>query len=145
MIYRHGEQCLVVIISYMGYSPPKCTCHGNQTHSSKYMILLECLHAQFHVSSPHRLPHTCLSQMREKHRFQNKRFLFLKTSYRVSVNILDYPLRRIAGSFFKTVMGPPPRGTVEPLSKAILRKIFLEIPFTTIFIFFHVMHSHLSF
>ena len=31
-----------------------------QTHSSKYMILLECLHAQSHVSSPHRLPHTCL-------------------------------------------------------------------------------------
>ena len=28
----------------MGYSSPKCTCNGNQTHSSKYMILLECLH-----------------------------------------------------------------------------------------------------
>ena len=46
MISRQGEQCPVVIISYMGYSPPKCTCHGNQSHSSKYMILLECLHAQ---------------------------------------------------------------------------------------------------
>ena len=90
----------VVIISYMGYSPPKCTCHGNQSHSSKYMILLECQHAQSHVSSPHQLPHTCLSQMLEKHRFQNKSFLFLKIHYQVSVNILDYPPSRIAGSFF---------------------------------------------
>ena len=42
---RRGEQSPVVIISYKGYSPPKCTCNGNQTHSSKFMILLECLHA----------------------------------------------------------------------------------------------------
>ena len=28
MIPRQGEQCPVVIISYMSYSPPKCTCHG---------------------------------------------------------------------------------------------------------------------
>ena len=57
MIPRQGEQCPVVIISYMGYSSPKCTCHGKQSHSSKYMILLECLHAQSHVSSPHQLLH----------------------------------------------------------------------------------------
>ena len=25
---RRGEQSLVVIISYKGYSPPKCTCNG---------------------------------------------------------------------------------------------------------------------
>ena len=78
MIPRQGEQCIVVIISYMGYSPPKCTCHGKQSHSSKYMILLECLHAQSHVSSPHRLPHTCLSQMRAKYNFQNKNFFVLE-------------------------------------------------------------------
>ena len=63
VIPRQGEQSPVVIISYMGYSPPKCTCHDKQSHSSKYIILLECLHAQSHVPSPHRLPHTCLSQM----------------------------------------------------------------------------------
>ena len=131
---RQGEQCPVVIISYMGYSSPKFICHGKQSHSSKYMILLECLHTQSHVSSPHRLPHTCLSQMRVKYSFQNKSFLFLKTSYRVSVNILDYPPRRIAGSFFRNSHG----STSEmkgPLSKAILRKIFLEIPFIIVFIF----------
>ena len=138
MIPRQGEQCPVVIISYMGYSPPKCTCHGNQSHSSKYMILLECLHTESHVSSPHRLPHTCLSQMRVKYSFQNKSFLFSKTYYQVSVNILNYPPRRIAGSFFQTVMGSPPRCIVRPLSKAILRKIFLEIPFTIVFIFLSI-------
>ena len=70
MIPRQGEQCPVVELSYMGYSPPKCTCNDStQTHSRKYMILLECLHAQSRVSSPYRLIHTCLSQMREKHRF----------------------------------------------------------------------------
>ena len=87
----------------MGYSPPKCTYHGKQSHSSKYMILLECLHAQSHVSSPHRLPHTCLSQMRVKYSFQNKNFLFSKTYYRVSVkfigqlsevNLLDNPRKQ---------------------------------------------------
>ena len=78
MIHRQGEQCPVVIISYMGYSPPKCLCHDNQTNSSKYMILLECLHAQSHVSSPHRLPHTCLSQMRAKIKFSKQKLFVLK-------------------------------------------------------------------
>ena len=108
MIPQQGEQSPVVIISYVGYSPPKCTCHGKQSHSSKYMILLECLHAQSHFSSPHRLPHTCLSQMREKYSFQNKSFLFSKTYYRVSVkfirqpsetNLLDNPQKQFMGPF----------------------------------------------
>ena len=91
VIPRQGEQSPVVIISYVGYSPPKCTCHGKQTHSSKYMILLECLHAQSHVSSPYRLPHTCLSQMRVKYSFQSKSFLFSKTYFRVSIKFIGQP------------------------------------------------------
>ena len=67
-----------MIISYVGYSPPKCTCHGKQSHSSKYMILLECLYAQSHVSSPHRLPHTCLSQMRVKLQFSKQKLFVLE-------------------------------------------------------------------
>ena len=106
MIHRQGEQSPVVIISYMGYSPPKCTCHGKQSHPSKYMILLECLHVKSHVSSPHQLPHTCLSQLRVKISFQNKSFLFSKTYYRVSVksigqpseaNLLDNPPKQFMG------------------------------------------------
>ena len=65
--------------------------HGKQSHSSNFMNLLECLHAKTHVSSPHRLPHTLLSQYASKnYSFHNKSFLFLKTYYRVLVNILDY-------------------------------------------------------
>ena len=51
------------------------------------------------VSESGPVTHTCLSQIREKYRFQNKSFLFLKTHYLVSVNILDYPPRRIADHF----------------------------------------------
>ena len=29
---RRGEQCPVVEFSNMGYSPPKCSCNGNQTN-----------------------------------------------------------------------------------------------------------------
>ena len=112
------------------------------------MILLECLHAQFHVSSPHRLSHTCLSQMREKHRFQNKRFLFSKTYYRVSVNILDYPSRRITGSFFRNSHGSAFEmnywTTLQGNSSENLPLKFLSQPFF-IFHFFHAMHSHLIF
>ena len=42
------------------------------------MIVLECLHAQSHVSSPHRLPHTCLSQMRVKIQFSKQRLFVLE-------------------------------------------------------------------
>ena len=51
---------------------------AKQTHSSKYMILLEFLHSQSHVSSPHRLPHTCLSQMRVKIQFSKQKLFVLE-------------------------------------------------------------------
>ena len=96
-----------MIISYVGYSPPRCTCHGKQLHSSKYMILLECLHAQSHVSSPHQLPHTCLSQMRVKIQFSKQKLLFSKTYYRVSVNFIGQPSRANLLDFPpKQFMGP---------------------------------------
>ena len=106
MILRQGEQSPVVIISYMGYSPPKCTCHGKQSHSSKYMILLECLHAQSHVSSPHRLLHTCLSQMRVKIQFSKQKLFVLKNLLpsfgkiywtTLEPNLLDNPPEQFMG------------------------------------------------
>ena len=107
--------------------------------------LIPCLESS---PTPSHMPKPICEQ---KLSFQNKSFLFLKIHYQVSVNILDYPPRRIAGSFFRIVMGPPPRRTVRPLSKTILRKIFLEIPFTTIFPFLfifmsctHTYHSRVS-
>ena len=132
------------MISYVGYSPPKCTCHGKQSHSSKYMILLECLHAQSHVSSPHRLPHTCLSQMREKYCFQNKSFLFSKTYYRVSEkiirqpseeNLLDNPPKQFMGPSDVNCWTISQHNSPKNLpSKFLSQTLFL-------FIFFHVMHS----
>ena len=132
----------------MGYSPPKCTCHGKQSHSNKYMILLECLHAQSHVSSPHRLPHTCLSQMRAKIQFSKQKIfvlenvlpsfgkdiglhseancwiIFLKQSW-VSLRdeLLDHSLRQFFG-----------KSSLKSLSQ----------PFSLFFSFCD-MHSHLSF
>ena len=75
---------------------------AKQTHSRNYMNLLECLHDRSHVPSPHRLPHTCLSQYAGKIiSFQNKSFLFSKTHYRISVKILDYPPRRMYWRTFR--------------------------------------------
>ena len=115
MFPRQSEQCPVVIISYMGYSLPKCTCNGNQTHSSKYMILLECLHdMDENATHPFPLPEPLLTPLRmpkpnvRKYCFQNKRFMFSKTYYRVlvksigqpsEVNLLDNSPKQFMGSF----------------------------------------------
>ena len=114
MISRQGEQCPVVIISYMGYSSPKCTYNGHQTHSSKYMILLKCLHdmdenvtLHFPLLKPSLTPSRLPKPNVRKYYFQNKRFLFSKTSYRVLVksigqpseaNLLDNSLKQFLGS-----------------------------------------------
>ena len=148
VIPRQGVQCPVVIIFYMGYSPPKCTCHDNQSHSSKYMILLECLHAQSHVSSPHQLSHTCLRQMKVKLQFSKQKLFVLENllpsfgkyiGQTSEANLLD--------NFPKQLMGPSDvncwtisqHNSPENLpSKFISQTFFL-------FIFFHVMHSFLIF
>ena len=85
MFPREGEQCPIVIISYMGYSPPKCTCNGNQTHSRKYMILIECLHDMdenethhFPLLEPLLTPSRMPKPNVRKHCFQNKRFFVLE-------------------------------------------------------------------
>ena len=99
MFPRQGEQCLIVELSYMGYSPPKFTCNcSTQTHSSKYMILLECLHdMDENVTHPFPLLEPSLTPSRmpkpsvRKHFFQNKKLLFSKTYYRVSVKSIGQP------------------------------------------------------
>ena len=148
MIPSQGEQSPIVIISYVGYSPPKCACLSKQSHSSKYMILLECLYAQSHVSSPHRHPHTCLSQMREKkYNFQNKSFFFSKTYYRVSVKFIGQPSKaNLLDNPSKQFMGPSDVNCWT-ISQHNSPKIFHRNSFHNIFlfIFFHVMHSLLIF
>ena len=99
MFLRQGEQCPVVIISYMDYSPPNCTCNGNQTNSSKYTILLECLH-DMDVNATHPFPFLEPSltpsrmpkpNVRKTLFSQNKIFLFSKTYYQVSVKSIGQP------------------------------------------------------
>ena len=145
VIPRRDEQSPVKIISYLGYSPPKCTCMAKQTHSSNYMNLLECLHDRSRVPSPHRLPHTCLSQYASKIiSFQNKSFLFLKTHYRVLVKILDYPPRRMCWRTFLNNSWAPPTCSCWTISQHNSPKNhplkFLSKPFS-FFFSFHIMHS----
>ena len=125
MFPRHGEQCPVVELSYMGYSPPKCTCNGNQTHSSKYMILLECQHdmdenATHHFPllepslTPLRMPkpnmrkHYFQNKMfcSRKHCFHNKRFLFSKTLFsKQKVFVLENILPSFGKIYWTTLRG----------------------------------------
>ena len=134
---------LVVIISYMGYCPPKCTCHGKQSHSSKFMILLECLHAQSHVSSPHRLPHTGLSQMRVKIQFSKQKLSVLETYYRVSVKFIGQPSEEnLLDNPLKYFMGPSDVNCWTISKHNSQENLPSKFPFTNIFVFvfFHVMH-----
>ena len=80
---RQGEQCPVVELSYMGYSRPKCTCNDNQTHSSKFMILLEYLYEMdenvthhFPLLEPSLTPSRMPKPSVRKHCFQTKGFVF---------------------------------------------------------------------
>ena len=132
----------------MGYSPPKCTCHGNQSHSSKYMILLECLHAQSHVSSPHRLPHTCLIQMRVKLQFSKQKLFVLENllpsfgkyiAQPSEANLLDNPLKQFTGPSDVNCWTISQHNSPENLPSKFLSQTFF------LFIFFHVMHSLLIF
>ena len=111
-IPRRGEQRPVVEFSYMGYSPPKCS-YNDTKHSRKtYMFILKCLH-DMDENVTHPLP--CLEPSLTPSRipkpnviktsFTKQKILFSKASYRVLVNILDYPPRRIAGSFFRNSHG----------------------------------------
>ena len=70
------------------------------------MILFECLHAQSHVSSPHRLPHTCLSQMQVKIQFSKQKLFVLENllprfgkyiGQPSEVNLLDNPPKQFIG------------------------------------------------
>ena len=148
MIPRQGEQSPVEIISYVGYSPPECTCHGKQSLSSKYMIILECLHARSHVSSPNRLPHTCLRQMRVKSHFSNQKLFVLENllprfgkyiGLPSEANMLDNPPKQFMDPSDVNCWIISQHNSPENLpSKFLFTNIF-------VFIFFHIMHSLLIF
>ena len=131
----------------MGYSPPKCTCNGNQTHSSKTCkSLLKCLH-DMDENVTHPLP--CLepsltpSPMPEpsvrKHCFQNKRFLFSKTYYRVSIKSIGQLSEVNCWVILRNSHGPLRRELLDKSPRQFFRKSSFEIPFTTIFPFYFIL------
>ena len=63
---RRGEQSSVVIISYKGYSPPKCTCNDCTEKHIQVRCLHECqcMNVLMPISRvTHRLPHTYLGRV----------------------------------------------------------------------------------
>ena len=137
-----------MIISYIGYSPPKCTCHGKQSHSSKYMILLECLHAQSHFSSLHRLPHTCLNQMRAKIKFSKQKNFVLENTLLSFDKYIGLPFEANCWIIF-----PNSHGSASEMNcwTTLQSNSSENLPWNSFhnqFYFsfhFRVMHSHLSF
>ena len=82
-----------MLISYEGYSPPKCSCNGKHTHSSEFMIptlMSKCPIPWLESSpTPSRMPKPSM----RKHCFQSKRFLFLKTKYQFLIKFYWTTLR----------------------------------------------------
>ena len=68
--------------------------------------------------------------------FKTKNFLFSKTYYRDSVNILDYPPKKIAGKRPKTFMVLIQSDLLDDSPSQFFRKSSFEIPFTKIFPFY---------
>ena len=148
MIPRQGEQSPIVIISYVGYSPPKCTGHGKHSYSSKYMILLECLHAQSHVPSPHRLPHTCLSQMRVKIQFSKRNLFVLENLLPRFGKHIRLPFEaNLLDNLPKQFMGPSDVNCWTISQHNSPKNLPSKFLSQTFFLFFHfcVMHSLLIF
>ena len=137
----------------MGYSLPKCTCSSNQTHSSKYMILLEYLHdMDENVTHPFPLlePSLTPSHMSKPN---VRKTLFSKQKVFVLENILPSFSKIYWTTLRGELLGNSLKQSCVCLQDELLdnspmqffKKSSFEIPFTTIFLFlfFHVMHSHL--
>ena len=139
----------------MGYSPSKCTCNDNQTQSSKYMILLECLHDMnenvthhFPLLEPSLIsPRMPKSNVR-KYCFQNKRFLFSKTYYQVSVKSIGQPSEaNLLDNSSKQFMGFSDVNCwiiSQPNSPENLQLKFISQPFSFLFSFMSCTHTYCS-
>ena len=106
------------------------------------MILLECLHDMDENVThpfPHLEPSPTPSRMPKpsvrKHCFLNKRFLFSKTYYRVSVKSIGQPSEVNCWVILRNSHGSASEMNCWTTLQGNSSKIFLEIPFTTIFIF----------
>ena len=128
----------------MGYSPPKCICNdATQTHSSKYMILLECLHdMDENVTHPFPLLESSLTPSRMP-KPNVRKTSFSKQKVFVFENIVPSFGKYIGLPFEENCWIIFPKQSWVSLRDELFNhsprkfvgKSSLEIPFTTIFHF----------
>ena len=125
----------------MDYSSPKCSCNGKPTFKQNIYVPTQCLHEMDeNVTHPFPLLEPSLTPSRmpkpsvRKHCFQNKRFLFSKTYYRVSVKYIGQPSEVNYWVILQN-HGPLRLELLDSSPKQFFGKSSFEIPFTTIFLF----------
>ena len=102
------------------------------------MIQVECLHAQSHVSSPHRFPHTCLSQMRVKLQFSKQKLFVLENTLPSFGKHIGLPSEANCRIIFPNSHGSASEMNCGPISKKFFGKSslkFLSQPFSLFFSF----------
>ena len=114
----------------------------NQHSNKTYMFLLKCLHEMdenvthpFPLLEPSLTPSRMAKLSVRKHCFQNKRFLFLKTYYRVSIKSIGQPSEVNCWVILRNSHGPLRRELLDNSPKQFFEKSSFEIPFITIFLF----------
>ena len=119
-------------------------CSNVNTHSSKYVILLECLHV-IPMSRVLTESLTLAYAMYVKTPFSKQNLLFLKINYRMSVKYGTTLRGECVGELPETVMVLIRNDLLDRLLTPFSEKSSCEIPFATMFVFqkIHVMHSHL--
>ena len=127
----------------MGYSPHKFTCNGNQTHSRKYMILLEYLHdMDENVTHPvpllkPSLTPSCMPKPNVRiHCFQNKKVFVLENILPSFGKIYWTNLRgELLSNSSKQSWVHLRDELLDNSPRQFFGKSSFEIPFTTIFVF----------
>ena len=106
------------------------------------MFLLKFLHEMdenvthhFPLLEPSLTPSHMPKPSVRKHCFQNKRFLFSKTYYRVLVKSIEQPSEVNCWVILRNSQGPLRLELLDNSPKQFFGKSSFEIPFTTIFLF----------
>ena len=113
--------------------------HGKQSHSSNFMNLLECLHDQSHVPSPHRLPYICVSRMRVKISVFKTKLVVLENTLPNFGKSIGLPSEaNVLENLPKQFMGSSDVQLLDHLPTQFSGKSSIEIPFTNISVFFFI-------
>ena len=106
------------------------------------MFLLKCLHEMdenvthpFPLLEPSLTPSLMPMPNVRKHYFQNKRFFFSKTYYRVSIKSIGQPSEVNCWVILRNGHGGLQRELLDNSPKQFFEKSSFEISFTTIFLF----------